>query len=224
MKLIEIYNLLLKAYGQQLWWPTTKEGKIKPEYTGGPKNDKQKLEVSIGAILTQNTSWKNVEKTIVNLNKEKLIDVKKIKEIKKESLEEIIRPSGFFKQKAERLKIFSDFISNKKFSKLKRQELLSVKGIGPETADSILLYACGKPEFVVDAYTKRVFNRLGLINTEDYNKVKEFFQKNLPEDVKIYQEFHALIVEHAKKFCKKTPECMNCPLKNFCKYYKDNTK
>ncbi len=223
MQLLSIFNILLKEYGFQSWWPTTPEGEIKPKYTGGPKNDKQRLEVAIGAILTQNTSWKNVEKAIVNLNRENLIDVEKLKKIKKENLEEIIRPSGFYKQKAKSLKTFVDFISGKKFSEFTREDLLKIKGIGPETADSILLYACEKSEFVVDAYTKRIFNRLGLIKTENYQEIQNFFQNNLPKDVKLYQEFHALIVEHAKRFCKKEPECGKCPLKGHCKYYKSKS-
>ena len=224
MNLEKIYNTLLKEYGSQQWWPVTGEREIKPRYTGGPKTEKQRLEVTIGAILTQNTSWKNVEKAIENLNRENLIDVEKMRNIGQKDLQKIIRPSGFFRQKAERLKIFADFIPNRKFESLTRKKLLELKGIGPETADSILLYACGKPEFVVDAYTKRIFNRLGFIGAEDCHEIKDFFQKNLPKDVKLYQEFHSLIVEHAKRFCKKVPDCKACPLRKSCNYYKDRTK
>ncbi len=220
MKIINIYRALLEKYGSQLWWPTTREGEVNPQYTGGPKNNRQRLEIAIGAILTQNTSWKNVEKAIVNLNRENLIDLEELKQVKVERLEELIRPSGFYKQKAERLKIFVKFLSNKNFSELTREELLKVKGIGPETADSILLYACGKQEFVVDAYTKRIFSRLGLIDSENYQEVKNFFQANLPQNTKLYQEFHALIVEHAKRFCRKEPNCRDCPLNSKCNYSK----
>ena len=219
-KLLSIYNILLQAYCLQKWWPTTNKGQIKPEYTGGPKNDKQRLEIAIGAILAQNTSWKNVEKAIENLNRGNLIDVEKLKKIPQKDLEEIIRPSGFFKQKAERLKIFSEFIQSRKFENITREGLLSLKGIGPETADSILLYTCEKPEFVVDAYTKRIFSRIGLIKSEKYEEIKMFFQKNLPKNTKLYQEYHALIVEHAKKICKKEPECEGCPLLNMCLFGK----
>src|SRR3989338_3633442 len=212
MQFLDVYKTFLENYGAQLWWPTTPEGEVNPQYTGGSKTNKQRLEVCLGAILTQNTSWKNVEKAIVNLNSERLVDLEKIQKIKKERLEELIRPSGFYKQKAERLKTFADFIFGKNFSEVTREDLLKLKGIGPETADSILLYACEKPEFVVDAYTKRIFGRFGLINLEEYQGVKEIFEKNLPKDVKLYQEFHALIVEHAKRFCKKEPECANCQL------------
>ena len=219
MDLLNVYNILLKDYGPQNWWPATKQGRIKPEYTGGPKNDTQKLEVCIGAILTQNTSWKNVEKAIANLNSENLIGIVKLQKIKTEKLEKLIRPSGFFKQKAECMKGFVEFASDKIFSEFTRQDLLKLKGVGPETADSILLYACNKPTFVVDAYTKHVFSRLGLIKSGQYDQVKKHFQDNLPQDVKLYQEFHALIVEHAKRFCKKEPECGHCPLNEQCKYY-----
>lgn len=223
MELYKIYNILLNEYGFQLWWPVTREGQAKPEYIGGPKNDKQRLEVAIGAVLAQNTSWKNVEKAIINLSKNSSIDIQKIRKIEKEKLEEIIKPSGFYKQKAERLKILADFLENKRFDNIERDELLSLKGIGPETADSILLYACEKPEFVVDTYTKRIFSRLGLIDNTGYSEVKKFFQDNLNGKenlVQIYQEFHALIVEHAKRYCKKEPDCERCPLRKQCKYYK----
>ena len=231
MSILNIYNSLLGEYGPQNWWPTTKNGQIKPEYIGGPKNDKQRLEVCIGAILAQNTSWKNVEKAIENLNRENLIDVEKLKKIPQKYLEEIIRPSGFFVQKTKTIKTFVNFISDKKFESLSREGLLSLKGIGPETADSILLYACGKPEFVVDTYTKRIFSRLFFsgnrtntkniskspkTNWDKYEKVKRFFEDNLPKDVKLYQEYHALLVEHAKRFCKKEPECGGCPLLDLC--------
>lgn len=223
MVILEIYSLLLNKYRRQLWWPVTEEGQIKPEYTGGPKNDKQRLEVAIGAVLTQNTSWKNAEKAIMNLNRKSLIDIEKIKKIGIKELDEVVRPSGFYRQKTERLKLLAEFLESRDFSSIKREELIRIKGIGPETADSILLYACGKPEFVVDAYTKRIFNRLGLINTENYEEVKRLFQRALTGNnnlIQTYQEFHALIVEHAKQHCKKEPECASCPIKKECNYYK----
>lgn len=221
MQLVDIYSILLKEYGPQGWWPTTQEGKTKPEYSGGPKNNRQKLEVAVGAILAQNTSWKNAERAIENLNRKNLLDTEKLKTIGLPELQEIIRPSGFYNQKAERLKIFTVFIRGKSWGRISRENLLQLKGIGTETADSILLYACGKPEFVVDAYTKRIFSRLGFISDEQKGaSVKLFFEACLPKDTKIFQEFHALIVEHAKRFCKKAPECRPCPLKEYCKYYK----
>ena len=220
MSILNIYNILLQAYGPQKWWPTTNKGQIKPEYTGGPKNDKHRLEVSIGAILAQNTSWKNAEKAIENLNSEDLMDVEKLKKVPDKKLQEVIKPSGFFVQKTNTIKEFVNFISDKKFENITREGLLSLKGIGPETADSILLYTCEKPEFVVDAYTKRIFSRIGLIKSEKYEEIKMFFQKNLPKNTKLYQEYHALIVEHAKKICKKEPECEGCPLLNMCLFGK----
>lgn len=215
-----LYKILLNQYRPQKWWPTTENGKLKPEYSGGPKNGRQKLEVAIGAILAQNTSWKNAEKAIINLNIENLIDKDKLKNIKTPELEKLVRPSGFYRQKARTIKTFLEFLDAKNFGALQREALLELKGIGPETADSILLYACGKPEFVADAYTKRIVNRLGILKTADYSEIKIFFQKNLQANPKIYQEFHSLLVEHAKRFCRKAPLCKNCPLKNKCAYCK----
>ncbi|MBW2966574.1 endonuclease III domain-containing protein, partial [Candidatus Woesearchaeota archaeon] len=140
----KIYSILFKEFGQQGWWPTTLKNELHPKHHDiAPKNDKERFEIIIGAILTQNTSWKNVEKAIFNLNKEKLIDIKKIKNINQKKLASLIRPSGYYNQKAERLKIIADFFLKNKTPT--RQELLAVKGIGPETADSILLYAFQKP-------------------------------------------------------------------------------
>ena len=236
-KLLKTYEILLKEYGSQMWWPVTEEGKLKPEYTGGPKTTflrkrlikKQQLEVIIGALLTQNTSWKNVEKAIINLNKENLIDLEKLKKISQRKLGETIRPSGFYKQKAERLKLIVEFLEQEK--EITREKLLEIKGIGPETADSILLYAFQKPEFVVDTYTKRIFSRLGLIKTEKYEEVKSFFHGNLQKEINkeglhhasevaIFNEYHALIVEHAKRFCRKEPLCAGCPLNKICEFGK----
>ncbi len=220
MEFLNIYATLFKSYGPQLWWPVTEEGKTMPAYTGGPKNDKQMLEVAIGAVLAQNTNWKNSEKAIINLNSQNLINIKEIEKIGTKELENIIKPSGFYSQKAQRLKLLANFLESRNFDLIKRGDLLEIKGIGPETADSILLYACGKPEFVVDSYTKRVFSRLGLIETNDYDEIKGIFQSNLSGDPKIFQEFHALIVEHAKRFCRKEPICEGCPLNLRCNYYK----
>ena len=172
-QLLKFYEKLYHHLGPQHWWPVTEEGKLHPEYSDGPKNEKQQLEVIFGAILTQNTSWKNVEKAIVELNKNDLIDVKKIIKIEDKKLAEIIKPSGYHNQKAKKLKNFCDFLLKSYGGKLSslfkndidglREQLLSIKGIGPETADSIILYAAKKPIFVIDAYTKRIFNRFRLL-------------------------------------------------------------
>ncbi|MEM2131465.1 MAG: endonuclease [Candidatus Woesearchaeota archaeon] len=228
--LFEIYNLLLKNYKSQKWWPTTSENEIKPKYQYGPINEKQKLEVIFGSILTQNTSWKNVEKAIIELNKKDLINIDKIIQIDKKELALIIKSSGYYNQKAIKLKEMASFLKKNPISKLEKIEinelrklLLSIKGVGKETADSIILYAFNKPIFVVDAYTKRIFSRIGLINKKiidkksSYDEIQDFFHKNLPKKEKIFNEYHALIVEHAKLFCKKKPLCENCILKDYCK-------
>lgn len=210
-----IYSILSKTYGPQKWWPTTFKGELHPRYHGNAPTDKQKFEIIIGAILTQNTSWNNVEKAIINLNKEDLIDPVNILDTKKSKLAALIRPSGYFNQKAERLKIISRFyLKNKDPS---REQLLSVKGIGPETADSILLYAFNKPFFVIDSYTKKLFSRLNLCNKDiSYDDLQSIFYDSLDHDPSLFNEYHALIVQHSKQFCKNKPLCNNCPLTKIC--------
>jgi len=216
-KIHQIYNILLKLYGLQGWWPLldckgcnpTKTGSIKgyhPNDYSYPRNKKQIFEICIGAILTQNTSWPQVEKTLLNLRELKALTPQSIKKLNLEKLKQAIKPAGYFNQKAKKLKIFAEFYINLKGKTPTREELLDVWGIGPETADSILLYAFKVPTFVVDAYTKRVFSHLGIINkTATYNEIKKLFENNLPKNLKIYQEYHALIVEHAKRYYSKKP-------------------
>jgi len=212
-RLMEIYKKLLQHFGPQGWWPMSK-GFAPPEW-----------EVCIGAILTQNTNWKNVEKALENLKKEGILSPEEIKKIKIPVLENLIKPSGFYRQKAGRLKIFSDFVlsfgSFENFKKkVTREQLLQVKGLGPETADSILLYAVNRPVFIIDAYTRRIFTRIGFENCrknkKNYEDWRYFFESNLKRDVEIYREFHALIVEHAKNFCRKEPLCGDCVLNRGC--------
>ncbi len=218
----KIYNKLLKDYGPQGWWPTTKKGSNRPTYHNkGKLTQKQKLEIILSGILTQNTAWKNVEKAIVELNKKNLIDIDKILRIKKERLARTIRSAGYYNQKAKKLKNVCEFLKKNPIKKLEkmslwnaRELLLSVNGIGPETADSILLYALNKPIFVVDTYTKRIFGELGIIaKNASYDKVQGVFMKNLPHDTKPFNEYHALLVEHAKRHYSKKPHGQNCPLK-----------
>ena len=197
----EIYNILYKKYGKQNWWPT--------------KSDNKKFEVIIGTILTQNTSWNNVEKAINNLIKNNVLDAEKIIKINKNKLASLIRSAGYYNQKAERLKIIAKFFLNNKDPN--REELLNLKGVGKETADSILLYAYNKPYFVVDAYTKRIMNRIGF-KEESYDELQELFHKSLEKDYKLFNEYHALIVKLAKENCKKTPRCNDCCLKDKCKF------
>ncbi len=197
----EIYNILYKEYGNQNWWPT--------------KSKNKQFEIIIGTILTQNTSWSNVEKAIDNLMNHNVLDAEKIIKINKNKLASLIKSSGYYNQKAERLKIMAKFfLSNKNPD---REELLNLKGVGKETADSILLYAYNKPYFVVDAYTKRIMNRIGFKENE-YDELQELFHKNLKKDYKLFNEYHALIVKLAKENRKKTPICINCCLKDKCKF------
>ena len=206
-----LYNKLLKFFGPQRWWPVK------------GKKSNAKLEICLGAILTQNTSWKNVEKALNNLRKNGLLNLEKLVEISEIKLRAIIRPSGFFKQKAKYVKFFVKYVDkhqdlDKLFEKplgALRKELLEISGIGEETADSILLYAAGKPIFVVDAYTKRIFSRLGIIkNKASYENIQRLVHQSIKPNVKIYQEFHALLVALGKSFCKRKSLCNKCPVRN----------
>lgn len=206
--LLTVYNKLYASFGKQYWWPA-----------------KSAFEVMVGAILTQNTSWNNVEKAIANLDKEKLLSAKKINKISISALAQVIKPAGFHNIKAKRLKEFTKFFNKhykadiKLMSKVNMQDLrnslLAVNGIGPETADSILLYALKKPTFVVDSYTKRILTRHKFITEgQTYHNVQRLFMENLKNDVKLFNEYHALLVKLAKDYCKKTkPKCNLCPLK-----------
>jgi endonuclease-3 related protein len=205
--LIEIYNALYAHYGPQNWWPGDTA-----------------LEMMVGAVLTQNTNWQNVEKAIANLKRAGALSAAAIHIMPESRLAELIRPSGYFNIKAKRLKAFIGYFMDRyggsvaRMKKAKcdtlREEFLSVKGIGPETADSILLYALGCPTFVVDAYTKRIFSRHGFFpETADYHEVRKFFMDRLPVDVKLYNEYHALIVRLGKDRCmKKAGKCGLCLL------------
>lgn len=205
-KLIEIYNKLFKAFGLQHWWPGDTP-----------------FEVAVGAILTQNTNWGNVEKAINNLKKEKVLSAKAIHEMAVNRLASLIQPSGYFNIKAKRLKAFISFLMNDYHGSMKklgsedmhslREKLLDVNGIGPETADSILLYALDKPIFVIDAYTKRVLSRHKILEHDGpYEKFQELFHLSLKKDVKLFNEYHALFVRVGKTFCKTKPVCEMCPL------------
>ena len=205
--LLRIYNLLYSSFGPRRWWPADTP-----------------FEVIIGAILTQNTAWTNVVRAINNLKENKLLTPKKLHEVNKSKLAMLIRPAGYFNIKSSRIKHFMNFLFSEYGGSLKkmfkentcrlREKLLSVKGIGPETADSILLYAGERAVFVVDAYTKRIFSRHGILNGNmDYNEVQAYFMARLPEDARLYNEFHALIVQTGKEFCRPKPICHKCPIK-----------
>lgn len=216
-RLLEIFDLLLAYYGPLFWWPA-----------------ESPFEVCVGAILTQNTNWGNVEKAIANLKSEGLLSPEALEDIDADRLAEVIRPAGYFNVKSRRLKDFIDWLFREYGGSLDgmfcgdwrelRRELLTVRGIGPETADSILLYAGHKPSFVVDAYTKRLFSRLGIIGeSASYEEVRALFMENLPPDAALYNEYHALIVEHCKQFCRKKPLFGQCPLKGMCRCYVKST-
>lgn len=212
-KYLRIYELLRPALQKQRWWPT---------HSKNPQ-----LEICLGAILTQNTNWRNVEKALSSLIKEDLIDAGKIKSISTKTLSMLIKPSGCYNQKAKKLKEFCGFAAGRYNGDMNtlfslsaeelRKKLLKINGVGNETADSIMLYAAKKPVFVVDAYTKRIFSRLGLIKeTEPYEEVQKKFMDHLPKNAALFSSFHALLVEHGKQFCRKKPLCSSCPLKKVC--------
>jgi endonuclease-3 related protein len=204
-----VFERLYSAYGPQGWWPA-----------------ESRIEVTIGAVLTQSTSWQNVEKAIENLKRAGLLHLQGLVDVEEETLAELIRPSGYFNVKAYRLKEVVRFFHEKggfetllAWDKEKlREALLRIKGVGQETADSILLYAFEKPIFVIDAYTRRVFSRLGLVEENaDYETLQRFFEHNLSEDVSHFNEYHALIVKLGKMRCKKKhPLCVGCPLEVKC--------
>jgi len=224
----KIYKILLKKFGDLNWWP------IDINYHEKNNSD-PRFEVIVGAILTQNTAWSNVEKALTNLKLLNKLDIKNISEININELQDLIRPSGFFKQKAKRLKDLVSYLKDKYHGDLNylfyrdisviREELLSLKGIGPETADSIILYAGNLPIFVVDAYTRRICQRIPLNTNISYDEIQDYFETELSRNytkkelTKVYNELHALIVLLAKKYCKKNPECIECPLKKICSYY-----
>lgn len=210
-KLTAIYTALYNHFGPQNWWPGDTP-----------------FEVCVGAILTQNTAWQNVEKAIANLKKEKLLDPHRINKLTVKNLARLIKPSGYFNIKAKRLKNFISFLCERYDGKVDkmfsnnsghlRNYLLIINGIGPETADSILLYAGNIPIFVVDAYTKRIFHRLKFTSEDiTYHDMQQFFMKNLPVDAMLFNEYHALIVMLGKNYCRKRPLCNLCPLK-MCDY------
>jgi len=204
--LTTIYDTLFRQWGPQHWWP----------------GDTQ-FEIIVGAILTQNTNWTNVEKAIANLNAACVLNPHALHTMASDQLAELIRPAGYFRIKAQRIKSFLTWLFESAGGDLAlldprhtdslREELLAIRGIGPETADSILLYAFNRPVFVVDTYSARLAVRHGLIESPfGYEELQDLFQSNLPEDVQLYNEYHALIVKTGKDFCKPKPRCEKCPL------------
>lgn len=203
------HDALLRAYGPQGWWP-----------------GRTRTEIVVGAILTQNTNWANVEKAIARLEAAGLLDWAALRDVPAPRLAECIRPAGYYNIKAARLKNFviwlwaehgGDFdgLQDRDLATL-REELLSIRGIGPETADSILLYALEKPTFVVDAYTARILGRHRLIDeAATYEEIKAIFEDALPADAALFNEYHALVVAVGKRHCRPTAKCGDCPLAEF---------
>ena len=202
--LLNVYRVLYELNGNLKWWPGDTD-----------------FEVCVGAILTQNTSWTNVEKAISNLKQNKLMEIDKVLNSKLEDIAKLIRPAGYFNQKAFYLKEFCKFLQIHSLFSIKSLEmndardlLLGVKGIGKETADSIMLYALGFPIFVIDAYPKRIFSRISVISeSNSYDETQALFMKNLITDVDLFNDYHAQIVELGKNYCEKKPNCRVCPLR-----------
>lgn len=211
----KLYQILFQSYGPQGWWPI--KGRYHPGDYAIPRTDSERFEICIGAILTQNTSWKNVERALHELRKRKWLAPIKIMALSHGQLAAAIRPAGYFNQKAKKLKIFAEHYLQWKGKAPDRSELLGIWGIGKETVDSMLLYAYKKPVFVIDAYTIRIITRMGLLPHHAlYDAAQHLFMHNLAEDHKLYNEYHALLVEHAKRHCAKVPDCANCPTAGFC--------
>jgi endonuclease-3 related protein len=225
-----LYRLLYTKLGPQGWWPIYDIDFKKCVYTPRKyrsNTDEEIFEISVGAVLTQNTTWKNVEKAIGNLKLSHTLSPDEIFKMNIKKIETLIRSSGYYREKAKKLKNLSRFFLENPIHKLRnksiqelRNILLNIKGVGKETADSIILYAFQKPIFVIDTYTKRLYLRFfGDHRDYEYDELRNFFEKDLKHDWRIYSEYHALIVEVSKRYCfKKNPRCIDCILNNFCKY------
>ena len=207
-RLNDVYHALHERYGQQHWWPA-----------------ETRFEVIVGAVLTQNAAWTNVERAIDQLRSRRLLTLAALTRAAPDEVAAAIRPSGYYNIKRQRLDNLCRFLSGiggvGAFARWplprQRSALLAVNGVGPETADDILLYAFGQPVFVIDAYTRRLLQRLGLIvGNEGYESLRGGFEQALPVDVAMYKEYHALIVTHAKAHCRKRPACEGCPLQAGC--------
>jgi endonuclease-3 related protein len=216
--LTDIYRRLLDRFGPQHWWPA-----------------EEPFEVIVGAILTQSAAWGNVEKAMANLKKAEALSSAKLRRLPLPKLAKMVHPCGYYNAKALKLKSFAFWLGNHYDDDLDRlfavdtddlrQQLLSVHGIGRETADSILLYAAGKPVFVVDAYTRRILSRIGLVPGKDsYGGYQAFFMKHLPADVAMFNEYHALLVRLGKDFCRRRPLCLQCCLNDMCQFYLESLR
>ena len=210
--LLNIYQRLMAQYGPQYWWPA-----------------QEPFEVIAGAILTQSAAWGNVEKAIANLKGAKALSPRTLRQLSLPKLAKLVHPCGYYNAKALKLKSFVFWLGNHYDDDLDRlfanntddlrQQLLSIHGIGQETADSILLYAANKPIFVIDAYTRRIINRIGLAPEKDsYGAYQAFFMENLPPDTQLFNEYHALLVCLAKSACRRRPLCSQCCLSDMCHF------
>lgn len=243
----QIYELLYETFRPQGWWPLvelqgkkSKKGNLSAGYHPAdysfPRNRFQQYEICLGAILTQNTSWTQVAKTLKDLHIKNLLDVSIIKNMPDHELGLLLRSTGYYHQKAKKIKKFSEFFSELNGKKPDRKELLGIWGIGPETADSMLLYAFKEAFFVIDAYTRRIFGRIFNREIHDYYELQSLFHSSFSnigntEKVNIFNEFHSLLVFFAKEVCRKNPFCYNCIIKELCgfnmsekKYQKKNEK
>lgn len=205
-----VYKNLLEFHGKRDWWPGD-----------------SRFEIMVGAILTQNTAWSNVEKAIANLKQADVLNPEALLNLHHKRLASLLRPSGYYNVKTKRVRAFCQWLlqnngadSLKKWQTMKlRKALLAVHGIGPETADDILLYAFNRKVFVVDAYTRRIFSRLGVLTgDETYEEIRAMFEKVLKSSASLFNEYHALIVMHGASICKSRPDCQNCVLSNECNY------
>ncbi|MDE1860173.1 MAG: endonuclease III domain-containing protein [Candidatus Micrarchaeota archaeon] len=213
LPMLGLYEELRKNFGYRHWWP-------------GETED----EITIGAILTQQVSWTNVEKAIKNLKENDMLSLAAIADANLPELERLVRPTGFFRQKARRLRNFAQYVARthgslgimfRKDSAGLRKELLDIDGVGPETADSIMLYAAGKRIFVIDAYTRRIMSRMyGTPDDMGYDELQEYISSRIPGSTKLYNDFHAQFVELGKNYCRTKPLCDMCPVKRHCSYYK----
>jgi endonuclease-3 related protein len=210
--LLGIYRRLYAAYGPQGWWPG-----------GSP------FEVVVGAILTQAAAWTNVEKAMDNLKTAGVLSPRGILELPADDLATLVYPAGYYSAKARKLRAFVEMLFKRHGGDLDRlfalpspelrRELLGTHGIGPETADAVILYAAGRPRFVIDAYTRRVFSRLDLAPArDDYGSWQRLFEEALPADASLFNEYHALIDRHAKTYCRKQPLCEQCFLREVCRH------
>lgn len=221
-KVMKIYKILYETYGPQGWWPFINYGGYHILDYSFPRNKDEIFEVCLGAILTQNTTFTSVVKSLHNLNNINSLNYKKIKEMPIDKFKQLIKPSGYYNQKSNYILEFINFFEKSDNKIPSRGHLLEIKGIGPETADSILLYAYNQPQFIVDAYTKRllIHNKLIHENTK-YQDIKQFMEKEIKKEIKdenelivVYQEYHALIVHHSKQYYSKRPYGTGCIIEN----------